>query len=147
MCIDHSVHLVYLASKNGQHFSNGTDFRTLMHYKANGQQDSLSEYLGNIFKLQATFAKANKPIMTVAPGHSFNSGANLLAASGFPSICDSSQLAFNECTFGFVPHAGTTYYTSRLPGDFGTFLALTGIPISGKDSIKLGVADALIEIP
>ena len=46
-----------------------------------------------------------------------------------------------------MPHAGTTYYTSRLPGDFGTFLALTGIPISGKDSIKLGVADALIEIP
>jgi len=91
--------------------------------------------LGDIFKLQATFAKTNKPIMTVAPGHSFNSGASLLAASGFPSICHDSKLAFNECTFGFVPHAGSTYYTSRLPGDFGTFLALTGVPITGKDSI------------
>jgi enoyl-CoA hydratase/carnithine racemase len=91
--------------------------------------------LGDIFKLQATFAKTNKPIMTVAPGHSFNSGAGLLAASGFPSICHDSKLAFNECTFGFVPHAGSSYYTSRLAGDFGTFLALTGIPITGKDSI------------
>jgi len=103
--------------------------------------------LGDIFKLQATFAKTNKPIMTVAPGHSFNSGAGLLAASGFPSICQDSKLAFNECTFGFVPHAGSTYYTSRLPGDFGTFLALTGVPITGKDSIQLGVSDALIDVP
>ena len=97
--------------------------------------------------MQATFAKTNKPIMTVAPGHSFNSGAGLLAASGFPSICQDSKLAFNECTFGFVPHAGSTYYTSRLPGDFGTFLALTGVPITGKDSIQLGVSDALIDVP
>jgi enoyl-CoA hydratase/carnithine racemase len=85
--------------------------------------------------------------MSVAPGHSFNSGAGLLAASGLPAICHDSRVAFNEVTFGYVPHAGSTYYTSRLPGDFGTFLLLTGWPISGKDAIKLGLADSLIEIP
>jgi enoyl-CoA hydratase len=85
--------------------------------------------------------------MSVAPGHSFNSGAGLLASSGFPSICHNSKIAFNECTFGFVPHAGTAYYASRLPGDFGTFLVLTGAPLGGKDAIGLGLADALIEIP
>jgi enoyl-CoA hydratase/carnithine racemase len=85
--------------------------------------------------------------MTIAPGHSYNSGAGLLAASGIPSICEDSSIAFNECTFGFVPHAGSCYYTSRLPGDMGTFLALTGLPMTGKDAIKLGVADSLIELP
>jgi enoyl-CoA hydratase/carnithine racemase len=85
--------------------------------------------------------------MTVAPGHSFNSGAGLLAASGFPTICHDSVLSFNECTFGYVPHAGTTYYANNLKGDFGTFLVLTGIPFSGKDAIRLGIADSLIEIP
>jgi enoyl-CoA hydratase/carnithine racemase len=85
--------------------------------------------------------------MTVAPGHSFNSGAGLLAASGLPSICHDTKIAFNECTFGYVPHAGNTYYASRMPGDFGTFLTLTGIPMSGKDAIKIGMADTLIEEP
>ena len=85
--------------------------------------------------------------MTVAPGHSFNSGAGLLAGSGFPTICHDSKIAFNEVTFGYVPHAGSTYYGSRLPGDFGTFLILTGWPLTGKDAIKLGIADSLIEIP
>ena len=105
------------------------------------------EYLGNIFKLQADFAKMNKPIMTVAPGHVFNSAAGLFAASGFPSVCHTTKVAFNECTFGFVPHAGSSYYTSRLPGDFGTFLALTGLPITGKDALKLGMAETMILQP
>ena len=85
--------------------------------------------------------------MSVAPGHSFNSGAGLLAASALPSICHDTKIAFNECTFGYVPHAGSTYYASRMPGDFGTFIALTGVPITGKDAIKLEMADTLIEIP
>jgi enoyl-CoA hydratase/carnithine racemase len=85
--------------------------------------------------------------MTVAPGHIFNSAAGLLAASGLPSICHDTKIAFNECTFGYVPHAGNTYYASRMPGDFGTFLTLTGIPMTGKDAIKIGLADTLIEEP
>ena len=144
---DHSVKLIYLSTPEGKHFCNGTDFRTLLHHKADGKEEKAADYLGDVFRLQATFAKTNKPIMSVAPGHSFNSGAGLLAASGFPAICHNSQVAFNECTFGFVPHAGTTYYASRLPGDFGTFLVLTGAPLAGKDAIGLGIADALIEVP
>jgi enoyl-CoA hydratase/carnithine racemase len=85
--------------------------------------------------------------MTVAPGHSFNSGATMLAASGFPSICHDTKISFNECSFGYVPHAGTSYYASRMPGDFGTFLTLTGMSMSGKDAIKIGLAEALIEEP
>ena len=147
MYLDHSVKLIYLTTAEGKHFSNGTDFKTLLHMKAEGKEEKAANYLADVFRLQATFAKTNKPIMSVAPGHSFNSGAGLLAASGFPSICHDSQIAFNECTFGFVPHAGTAYYASRLPGDFGTFLVLTGAPLGGKDAIGLGLADALIEVP
>jgi len=140
--MDHSVHLIYLSSAKGDHFCHGTDFRTMMHYKAENQNEKLAHYLGDIFNLQATIAKINKPIMIVAPGNSYNSGAGLLSSAGFPAICDNSYLAFNECTFGFVPHAGSTYYASRLPGDIGTFLVLTGYPIKGKDAIDLKIADA-----
>lgn len=147
MYLDHSVAVIYLTTPNGEHFSNGTDFRTMLHFQTAGQDEKLANYIEDIYKLQTTFAKCNKPIMTVAPGHSFNSGAGLLAASGLPSICHDTKVAFNECTFGYVPHAGSTYYASRMPGDFGTFLALTGVPLTGKDAIKIGMADTLIEIP
>ena len=32
MELDHSVSLIYLTTAEGQHFSNGTDFRTMLHY-------------------------------------------------------------------------------------------------------------------
>jgi len=147
MNLDHTVKLIYLTTAEGKHFSNGTDFRTLLHLQKDGKDEKLASYIEDIYKLQTTFAKTNKPIMSVAPGHSYNSGAGLLVASGLPAICHDSKIAFNEVTFGYVPHAGSTYYASRLPGDFGTFLLLTGWPLTGKDAIKLGMADSLIEIP
>ena len=147
MYIDHSVSVIYLGAAEGQHFSSGTDFRTMLRYKADQQHEKLADFMADVFKLQASFAKINKPIMTVAPGHCFNSGLGLLAASSYPTICYNTRVAFNECTFGFTPHAGSTYYAQRLPGDFGTFLVLTGTPISGMDAIRLGLADALVERP
>ena len=144
MYMDHTIEVIYLTTADGRHFCNGTDFRTLMHYKANGETDSMVDYLGSVFDLQATFAKVNKPIMAIGPGNSLNSGAGLFAASGMPYINHTSLIAFNEVQFGFVPHAGTSYYMSRLPGDFGTFLTLTGFPISGKDAIKLKMAEGFI---
>ena len=47
-------------------------------------------------------------------------------------------------TFGFVPHSGASFYLSRLPGEIGTFLALTGLPITGIDAKEFGVADELV---
>mgnify|MGYP002396387885 CR=1 FL=1 len=33
MELDHTVALIYLTTVEGQHFSNGTDFRTVLHYQ------------------------------------------------------------------------------------------------------------------
>jgi hypothetical protein len=55
-----------------------------------------------------------------------------------------SKVAFNDVTFGFVPHGGSTYYLSRLPGELGTFLAVTGLPLNGIDAVMLGITDELV---
>jgi enoyl-CoA hydratase len=74
----------------------------------------------------------------LAPGVAFNSGASLLAATAHPMVTKGASLAFNEVTFGFVPHSGATFYLSRMPGEFGTFMALTGSSINGVDATELG---------
>lgn len=82
--------------------------------------------------------------MGVAPGHSFNSGATFLQATGRPTVTLDSKLCFNEVSFGFVPHGGASFYLSRLPGEIGTFLALTGLPITGIDAKEFGIADQIV---
>lgn len=42
MYIDHSISVIYLTSTKGEHFSNGTDFRTMLHYFNEGKEDELS---------------------------------------------------------------------------------------------------------
>ena len=46
-----------------------------------------------------------------------------------------------------MPHAVTTFYASRMPGDFGTFMVLTGTSLHGKDAINIGIAELLIDEP
>ena len=55
-----------------------------------------------------------------------------------------SKLSFNEVSFGFVPHGGSSFYLSRLPGEIGTFLAVTGLPITGIDAKEFGIAENLV---
>ena len=136
---------IFMTTEHGRHWCNGTDFRTMLAMKKEGSYQRLADYLEQIYQLQTQVAKTNKPIVAAAPGHAFNSGATLLAATGFPTMTVDSKMAFNECTFGFVPHSGATYYLSRLPHDFGTFLALTGMPIHGTDASQLQLVDTVLQ--
>lgn len=52
-----------------------------------------------------------------------------------------SLMSFNDVTFGFVPHGGSSFYLSRLPNEIGTFLALTGLPIPAADVMEFKLAD------
>lgn len=115
-----------------------------MNMVKEGKLDKVAAYLEQLYELQTLAAKCNKPVVAVAPGHAFNSGASLLSAMGHPLMTADSKMAFNECTFGFVPHSGATYFLSRLPGDFGTFMALTGLPIHGVDAQKIGLVDNIV---
>ena len=49
MYMNHGCKLIYLTTDKGQHFSNGTDFRTIMHYKAHNETDKITDYMGDIF--------------------------------------------------------------------------------------------------
>jgi enoyl-CoA hydratase/carnithine racemase len=51
MDLDHSVKLIYLTTTEGQHFSNGTDFRTMMHLQAQGKDEKLASYVEDLYKL------------------------------------------------------------------------------------------------
>ncbi len=75
---DEVVKIIYMTGGKGEHFSNGTDFRTLLHYKTNNAPAKVASYLEDLYGLQIKTSKINKPIIGVAPGHSFNSGAALL---------------------------------------------------------------------
>ena len=75
--LDDLVRVIYMSPEKGEHFSNGTDFRTILYHKKNNDYPLIADYLNDLYALQIQVATLNKPMITVAPGHSFNSGASL----------------------------------------------------------------------
>jgi len=76
--MDDVVKVIYMTGGKGEHFSNGTDFRTILHHKKEGQDPKIASYLEDLYGLQIEASKLNKPLIGVAPGQAFNSGATLL---------------------------------------------------------------------
>jgi enoyl-CoA hydratase/carnithine racemase len=50
-------------------------------------------------------------------------------------------MAMPEVGIGFFPDVGGSYFLSRLPGNLGSYLALTGNQIRAADAIYCGLAD------
>ena len=48
---DHSVRVIYLTAANGQHFSSGTDFRTLLRFYKDGEHEKVATFMADVFKL------------------------------------------------------------------------------------------------
>ena len=53
---------------------------------------------------------------------------------------DRFRFAMPEVGIGFFPDVGATFLLPRLPGEIGTFLALTGERMGGDDAIVAGLA-------
>lgn len=71
-------------------------------------------------------SKFNKPLFTDISGELKNSAASIFCQSPLAVASENSELSFNSAGFGYIPDCGSSYYLSRMPGEFGLYLALTG---------------------
>ena len=52
MNIDHIITTIYLSTDKSQHFSGGTDFRTIAFMKKENNYEAIKQYLEQIYRLQ-----------------------------------------------------------------------------------------------
>ena len=75
-------------------------------------------------------------------GEVFGSGIMLPYLSPFSISSPSARLKFTEAKLGFIPTGGTSFVLSRLPGELGLYLAMTGDHIEGADLAIHGITAA-----
>ena len=91
--------------------------------------------------LNETLSSSAKPFVLTLKGTSRGSGASLIFSSPYSVAYDKMRVSFNECEYGYCPDGGSLYYLSRLPFEFGTFLALTGYCLTEEDLLTLKLID------
>lgn len=56
----------------------------------------------------------------------------LAAPAPFRVATEKTRFAMPETKIGYCPDVGASYYLSRLDGEIGTYLALTGTSLEGR---------------
>lgn len=60
-------------------------------------------------------------------------GVGLSVNAPFRIATENTLFAMPETKIGYCPDVGATFFLSRLDGEIGTYLGLTGESISGRD--------------
>ncbi|QOR71063.1 enoyl-CoA hydratase/isomerase family protein [Ruania alkalisoli] len=107
--------------------------------------DRAVEFWRAEYKLDQLIAEAELPVVAFMDGVTMGGGIGLAGHASLRLVTPRTQVAMPETGIGFFPDVGALFPLSRAPGELGTYLALTGVSITGSDAIAVGLADAMIE--
>jgi enoyl-CoA hydratase len=150
---DNTIQAVAIRGAGPRAFCAGGDIRSLWESSRDKTASGLN-FLRDEYRLNAAIAAFPKPYIALWHGIVMGGGAGV-SVHGHYRLADSSLIfAMPETGIGFVTDVGASFFLSRLAGEAGLYLALTGARIGRDDAMALGLAthavdaadhDALIE--
>lgn len=102
--------------------------------------NSATQYLDSYFQLCHLISTFPKPVVSILDGATVAEGTGLLLLASHQVATERASVAYPETSFGSIPNAAATRLLPALPGEIGTWMALTGARISGSDVCAIGLA-------
>lgn len=97
------------------------------------------------YALNAYMARYPKPLVALMDGVVMGGGIGVAAHARHRIVTERTKAAMPEVGIGLIPDIGGTWLLSRVPGEIGTCLALTGMTIGPADAIAAGLADYFVQ--
>jgi enoyl-CoA hydratase len=142
---DTNIYAIVLRSSGRRMFCAGADVREWARLAVAAPAQGV-EAIQAQYRLVWLLECLSKPVVSLINGAVMGAGAGItlvnthrVAAGGYAFACPEVQL-------GFFPDAGVSYALGRLPGEIGTYLALTGRPIERADAFALGLVTHCIDV-
>ena len=142
---DDGVAAVALDGAGDRGLCAGGDIRALRQSIIDAGADTAIEFWKHEYRLNALIAEYAKPFVAYMNGVTMGGG---IGVSGYASLrlaTADSKIAMPETGIGFFPDVGATYLLSRAPGETGTHMAMSGLPIDGHSAVACGLADAVAD--
>ena len=138
------VHAVVLRGAGEKAFCAGGDIRSL--YDSFKRGDTLHEdFFVEEYALDLAIHHYRKPILALMDGFVLGGGMGLVQGADLRVVTERSRLAMPETAIGYFPDVGGSYFLSRIPGELGTYLGVTGVQIRAADALYCGLADWYID--
>ncbi len=136
---DPTVKLILIDHTEGRGFCAGGDIRMLAESAVQDGKAARAFFFDEYRMNHLLFTYA-KPIVAFMDGITMGGGVGISQPARYRVATENTRLAMPESGIGLFPDVGGGWYLSRLAGQMGKFLALTGAHLRGADCAALGLA-------
>jgi enoyl-CoA hydratase len=137
---DPAVTRVIVTAAPGKAFSAGGDLRALYDLGRAGRFDEALGYFRDEYALNALIKRYRKPYVALIDGIVMGGGVGISVHGSHRVAGDRFTFAMPEVSIGFFPDIGATWFLPRMPGELGTYCALTGERLDPADGVAAGIA-------
>jgi enoyl-CoA hydratase len=136
---DAGVRLVMIDHTEGRGFCAGGDIRAAWE---SGQSDGVvaRSFFFTEYRLNHLLFTYAKPVLAIMDGIVMGGGVGISQPARYRIATERTMFAMPETGIGLFPDVGGGWYLSRLPGQIGVFLGLTGARLDGAECAALGLA-------
>lgn len=137
---DDAVTRVIVTGAGTKAFSAGGDIRHLYDLGRAGRHDEMLRFWRDEYPLNAAIKNYRKPYIALIDGIVMGGGVGVSVHGSHRVAGDRFSFAMPEVGIGFFPDVGATWFLPRMPGELGTYCALTGERFNAADALAAGVA-------
>jgi enoyl-CoA hydratase len=137
---DVGVTRVVLKAEGERAFSAGGDIRVLTDLGKAGKHDEALQFWRHEYALNAVIKNYRKPYVSLIDGIVMGGGVGVSVHGSHRVAGDGFSFAMPEVGIGFFPDIGATWFLPRMPGELGTYCALTGERFGIGDGLAAGIA-------
>lgn len=136
---DPAITRVILKGAGEKAFCAGGDVRWVYDMGRDGKAVEASDFFREEYVLNAYIGTFPKPFISLIDGICMGGGFGLSSHAPYKVGGDKYLFAMPEVNIGLFPDVGGSHVLPRLPGAFGTFLALTGNRIRTAEGYACGL--------
>jgi enoyl-CoA hydratase len=136
---DEMVTRVVVTAAGERAFSAGGDIRALYELRKAGRHGEALQFWRDEYMLNTLIKRYPKPYIALIDGIVMGGGVGISIHGSHRVAGDKFQFAMPEVGIGFFPDVGATWFLPRLPGEIGTYCALTGERMKHADAVRAGV--------
>lgn len=137
---DGQILAVVLRGAGEKAFCAGGDIRALYDSYQAGD-DQWQRFFEEEYALDQYIHAYPKPFLALVDGFVLGGGMGLMQGAALRVITERTRMGMPETAIGYFPDVGSSHFLSRLPGELGTYLGVTGNQIRAADALYAGLAD------
>lgn len=137
---DPQIHAVVLRANGEKAFCAGGDIRSLYDSFQRGDTEH-ETFFEEEYALDQYIHAYPKPLLALMDGFVLGGGMGLVQGASLRVVTERVRMGMPEVGIGYFPDVGGSYFLSRLPGELGTYMGVTGLQIRAADALHVGLAD------